>query len=254
MYLKYLKHLAKQGASFIHPGGYAATQLLIEKLEIQPDDKILEIGCGTGATLVEIASKYNIQLYGVDILDEMLITAGERTKQSGLEHKINLQKAEVNKPLPFEKGTFDKIYLESVIGFQGIGTFKVMLAEIHRLLKKGGLYIACEALWKENVPEETVKKIYESSEKDFGLAQASVSNITLSKFIALANETGFVKTEVLSLDNLKNIEQAETFSEMKKKIVSPAALFKEIYYRFKLKKHISDGVHVSNYITIMRKV
>lgn len=262
MNLKYLKHLAKQGESFIHPGGYAATQLLIEKLDIQSEDKILEIGCGTGATLVEIASRYDNQIYGVDILDEMLSAARERIKQSGCEDKISVQKAGADKPLSFKSNSFDKIYMESVVGFQEINAFKQILSETHRLLKHEGLYIASEALWKDNVSDDVVKEICESSERDFGLAHASASNITLSKFLSLANENGFKELEVLPLDTIQKSPSEKmnaVFSKKKKKkiLLLPLNflnLYEELKYKAKLNKHKNEGKYLSSYVVVFRSV
>lgn len=245
MNLKYLKHLAKKGESFIHPGGYGATKLLIEKLAIKPGDKILEIGCGTGATLVEIASQYDVELHGVDVLDEMLNAAKKRIKGVKQNNEISLHKISPGEKLPFVDNYFDKLYMESVIGFQNIDTMKFMLGEVSRVLKSSGVFIVCEAFWKEGVPDEIVKKICESSIKDFGLAQASPSNITVNKFNELANFTGLNKIETISSEKFEskittNHKQSGGFS-----FIVPV---KEIVYRYKLKKHNKDANYLNSFL------
>lgn len=49
---------------------------LIARLDCAPDDKVLEIACGTGRNLVSIAKRYpGTQLYGLDISEQMLVSA-----------------------------------------------------------------------------------------------------------------------------------------------------------------------------------
>lgn len=49
---------------------------LIAGLDCAPDDKVLEIACGTGRNLVGIAKRYpGVRLYGLDISEQMLVSA-----------------------------------------------------------------------------------------------------------------------------------------------------------------------------------
>lgn len=49
---------------------------LIDHLNPQPDENIIEIGCGTARNLIKMAYKYpNANFYGLDASDEMLKTA-----------------------------------------------------------------------------------------------------------------------------------------------------------------------------------
>lgn len=262
MDLKYLKHLAARGASFIHPKGYGATRLLIQKLNIKNGDKILEIGSGTGATLAEIASGFDVKIDGLDVLDEMLKAAKDRIKFTNLDGRITLFKGEMNKPFPFPDETYDKVYTESVIGFQPAESFQLMLSEIYRVLKKGGRYIANEALWKDGVSNDIIENISGISNKDFGLAQASPDNITLNIFKHFAHTIGFEVKEICLLDNAVNNTAIEnnknsnkfTRSKKNKSLFSPFHLFNEIKYYFKIKKHKGLGKYINSYLLVFVKV
>jgi SAM-dependent methyltransferase len=252
--LKYLKHLAQRGASYIHPRGHNATRMLIGELSPQSREKILEIGCGTGATIAEIASVYDVVIDGVDLLDEMLSAARKRMKYLNIHDKVNLYKINPGAGLPFSDNEYDKIYAESVIGFQNKESIKVILNEANRVLKKGGILVLNEALWKENVDDKTVSSIYETSEKDFGLAQASGSNIDLRSLLSICGECGFQPLKQINLDVLngrfKQNELSKKF-EFKMKIRSLLSLkyiLNEISFRRKLARHKNDGVYISSWL------
>jgi S-adenosylmethionine-diacylgycerolhomoserine-N-methlytransferase len=52
---------------------------------------VLEIGCGTGWNLIEIARKYpDASLYGIDISEVMLETASRKIAKAGLQSRITL--------------------------------------------------------------------------------------------------------------------------------------------------------------------
>ena len=79
----YLMHLANLGSTNVHPGRLTATDQLMAALELEDGLRVLEIGCGTAATLVRMASLYNLEMKGVDVLPEMLRVAKIRVRWSG---------------------------------------------------------------------------------------------------------------------------------------------------------------------------
>ena len=73
---------------------------VINKLDIQPDAKIIDIGCGCGATTLEIAKKAtNGEVIGVDISEPMLDRAAELAKEMSLANTAfevkDVQEAEI---------------------------------------------------------------------------------------------------------------------------------------------------------------
>lgn len=70
---------------------YEKYDALCRKLNLQPGDKILEIGCGWGGFAVHAATHYGCHITGVTISQEQLTYALERVKKAGLEDKIDLR-------------------------------------------------------------------------------------------------------------------------------------------------------------------
>ncbi len=66
-------------------------QTLINGLVPPPGGTVLEIGCGTGWNLIEIARKYpDAMLYGFDVSEVMLETASRKVAKAGLQNRITL--------------------------------------------------------------------------------------------------------------------------------------------------------------------
>ena len=64
---------------------------LLRDMELQPGDRVLEIGCGTARNLIRLARKRpDIRCFGLDASNEMLATAAAHVKARKLEQRIIL--------------------------------------------------------------------------------------------------------------------------------------------------------------------
>jgi S-adenosylmethionine-diacylgycerolhomoserine-N-methlytransferase len=86
---------------------------LIERLQPGGGDNILEIGCGTGRNLIEIARRYpRARLFGLDISTEMLTSAIAAIEGAGLSAQVRVTHADA--------GAFDPARLFGVRYFERI--------------------------------------------------------------------------------------------------------------------------------------
>lgn len=98
---------------------------------LKPGDRILEIGCGIGTIVAELA-KQGIDIRGTDI-SQVAIEYG-RTKYPGI--RLEVQPAE---ELPYEDGAFDVVLSFDL--FEHIARIDRHVGEVHRVLKPGGYYL-----------------------------------------------------------------------------------------------------------------
>ncbi len=64
---------------------------LIQQLHAKPDERVVEIGCGTARNLIRMARTYpGVQFYGLDASKEMLRTAEQAVRRAGLSERIHL--------------------------------------------------------------------------------------------------------------------------------------------------------------------
>jgi S-adenosylmethionine-diacylgycerolhomoserine-N-methlytransferase len=64
---------------------------LLREMELQPGDRVLEIGCGTARNLIRLARiRRDVHCYGLDVSTEMLATAAAQVKARRLQDRITL--------------------------------------------------------------------------------------------------------------------------------------------------------------------
>jgi SAM-dependent methyltransferase len=108
-----------------------ALAVLDSVLDGQRDLRILDAGCGTGGTTVEL-SRFG-QVVGIDLAWEALEPAGDR----GL---TRLARASIER-LPFRTASFDAVTSFEVVYHLGVSSDMCALEEIRRVLKPGGLFL-----------------------------------------------------------------------------------------------------------------
>jgi ubiquinone/menaquinone biosynthesis C-methylase UbiE len=108
-------------------------------LTVRPGERALEIGFGTGHSLVWLAQAVGPtgKVSGVDISDGMCEVATRRAAEAGVADRIDLHVAPAP-PLNWPDGTFDLVNLSFTLELFPLDVIPKVLAEIRRVLKPGG--------------------------------------------------------------------------------------------------------------------
>ena len=111
----------------------------IQRLSIQPGERVLEIGIGTGRGLRGIAERIGPSgsAVGIDISDGMLAVAYERIIGAGIENRTTLVCGDGAR-LPFCAGMFDAIFMSFALELFDTPEIPAVLAQCRRVLKTGG--------------------------------------------------------------------------------------------------------------------
>jgi ubiquinone/menaquinone biosynthesis C-methylase UbiE len=261
--MHFLRHLADVGAHDIHPLGAAGSARLLEALNIQRGYRVLEIGCGTGMTLARILSGNDVLLVGLDGLPEMLLAAHQRLRWARVAGRALLVQGD-GQALPFLPASYDRVYTESVLGFQSVDAAQRMLAEVHRMLKPGGLYIANEAVWKPGIPADTIAEIYRTSVEDFGLCQASEQPWSYAEWAEEMWRAGFevASSEVLEPSSSSAFGgngklplgmRAYKVYHLARKRLLPGLRAARREYRQPIQRHTADGQTIEARLFVLRK-
>ncbi|MFW5714225.1 MAG: class I SAM-dependent methyltransferase [Brevefilum sp.] len=143
----------------------ASEKPLIKKgvnlLSPKPDERILEIGCGTGPGLkfIEENSKGSARVAGLDLSRNMLLKSREKTS-------AGLIQADAAK-LPISHSRFDGVFCSFTLELFSENEIPSVLREIHRILRSDGRLVAV-ALSK--YPENLAVTLYEFAHQLFPVA------------------------------------------------------------------------------------
>lgn len=100
--------------------------------------RILDVATGTGDLAIEALKSGAATVTGIDISSEMLAVGRKKLKELALDHQITLTEGD-SEALDFADASFDAVTV--AFGVRNFEDLAKGLAEIHRVLRKGG--VAC---------------------------------------------------------------------------------------------------------------
>ena len=141
-------------------------ELGLAKLAPAPGERILEVGFGTGHTLVEIARAVGDsgQALGVDLSDEMAALTRSELAKEGLLGRAELHTGDAA-TLPFDDDSVDGVFMSFTLELFDTPEIPVVLAECKRVLRPSGR-IAVVAISRESEKDAAVA-VYEWTHRHF---------------------------------------------------------------------------------------
>lgn len=111
----------------------------LEALAVQPGERVLELGFGTGNEILDLAAKVGArgQVCGVDISPGMLAVTRKKVDAARPAAPVDLRVADARQ-LPFGKATFDAVYSSFMLEHFTDDELPLVLAEACRVLCAGG--------------------------------------------------------------------------------------------------------------------
>jgi ubiquinone/menaquinone biosynthesis C-methylase UbiE len=101
--------------------------------------RLLDLGCGAGRHCIYL-SKNGFDVVGVDVSRSALKLAKERASEENLKDITFVEATMTN--IPFDDRRFDAVLSVSVIHHALKRDIKTTISEIHRILKKRGIFLA----------------------------------------------------------------------------------------------------------------
>src|SRR5213593_3605073 len=99
--------LAVPGKRVIHPGGRRSTEELLQRADVQPNQQVLDVGCGVGTTAIQIARRFRALVTAIDIAPLMLARTRANVHAAGLEDTVIVEQGDIL-ALPFAAASFDR--------------------------------------------------------------------------------------------------------------------------------------------------
>lgn len=120
-----------------HVRGRKATLELAERLNLDADTRVLDIGSGLGGPARTLAETYGCHVTGIDLTQAFCDAATTLSSWVGLNERVAFQQGDATK-LPFADGQFDVAMTIHVA--MNIAAKDRMYAEARRVLKPGGRF------------------------------------------------------------------------------------------------------------------
>ena len=108
---------------------------ILTKIQLQPGQRLLDIGCGWGALVLRAAQKFGAHCVGVTLSKNQHALATERVKAAGLEDRIDIRLQDYR---DVKDGPFDRITSVGMFEHVGINHLAEYFGHIRSLLKPGG--------------------------------------------------------------------------------------------------------------------
>ncbi len=116
---------------------YAKMELICRKLQLQPGERLLDIGCGWGGLVRYAAEKYGAECVGVTISQEQADYATAHT--AGL--PVRILRADYRDEAVSRLGPFDKVVSVGMFEHVGQRNYREYMRLARRRLKEDGLFL-----------------------------------------------------------------------------------------------------------------
>lgn len=153
--------LAEVAGDTLRPGGIELTEYLLGLGSFPRNSRILDAGCGMGATLDYLISGRRLDAIGVDSSQSMITAARRRSPE------LPVVCAELES-LPFGEAEFDGILCECVLSQTSV---RAVLAEFKRVLSVGGLLLVSD-LYRKSGDRATGSQLITKEQTEIMLEEA----------------------------------------------------------------------------------
>lgn len=137
----------------------ALTDLMAREMDLEQGDRILECGCGYGASAVYIATHYKPKkIVGIDATEIRIETGRKLIEENHLQDVIQIETGDATK-LQFDAGSFNKVLaIECAFHFN---TRKAFFGEAFRVLAPGGLLVMTDIIVSPeiNFSDHTIEEL-----------------------------------------------------------------------------------------------
>jgi SAM-dependent methyltransferase len=120
----------------------AFRQRIIDLASLQGDERVLDVGCGTGLTTLRIVEQHaDCTVHGIDISPKMIEAAQKDAAENGL---VLILRVGSITALPYPNASIDVIFTNIMFHHLDLAEKRQAIFEIARVLKPGGRYISAE--------------------------------------------------------------------------------------------------------------
>jgi MPBQ/MSBQ methyltransferase len=125
------------GLDQLHAGSLPATRYLLERLELDDQTRLLDVGCGIGGASRVAAATYRCPVVGIDLSPDFIRVGRQLTEQVGLGGLVDLRVASGDR-IDLADASLDRAMIIHV--GMNIPDKPAVFAEVRRVLKPGAIF------------------------------------------------------------------------------------------------------------------
>ena len=132
------------------------TRRMIDAVQIERDQTVLDVGCGTGAQACRLAAEFGARVTGITTSDVGIEASRARAASLGLADTVSFERRDATDN-GFGDGSFDRVWvLESS---HLMPARDRLMAECARVLKPGGRLALCDIMLQRPLPFQEVRRL-----------------------------------------------------------------------------------------------
>jgi cyclopropane-fatty-acyl-phospholipid synthase len=164
---------------------------ICRKLDLRPQERFLDIGCGWGALVLRAAEKYGAVATGCTLSIQQNLFAGRLIADKNLQDRVTIHESDYRKVV----GRFDKIASVGMFEHVGRRRLRQYFRRVFDLLKEEGLFLNHGIIRPEGTAD---------GPETFFLQRKVFPGGELASLSAVIREAGQAGFEILDVENLRS--------------------------------------------------
>jgi cyclopropane-fatty-acyl-phospholipid synthase len=127
-----------RGARTLEEAQRTKLELIAQKLELEPGQRVLDVGCGWGSFAIHAAREHGVSVTGITLSPSQAELARERVAAAGLEDRVEIRIADYRE---LRDEPFDAIASIGMAEHVGESQIDVYARALYRMVKPGGVVL-----------------------------------------------------------------------------------------------------------------
>lgn len=132
-------------------------EVMADRAGITQGAKVLDVGCGYGATALFLATERGCEVTGINISEKELALARQRADGAGLADQTSFTYGDFH-DIPCPDASFDVVWSQEAF-LHGVGK-QTILEECHRVLRPSGRLVISDLVARAHLTDEERARIY----------------------------------------------------------------------------------------------
>lgn len=167
------------GESF-HPGGLALTDELAQLTQLAPEKRLLDVGCGRGASTIHLAESTGCEAVGLTLESDGVERGRQLAEATGVGGRVQFVQDDILH-MDTVGGEFDVILMECVLST--LEQKPESLRQLYRITKPGGYIALTDVTVSAELPEQLKGSI--------GAALCMADARDLDEYMSMVEQAGF---------------------------------------------------------------